>query len=354
MDTRGDNDADHMGVDACPEWCIAMHVATTAGWEFLKHHVPTLPLDQFDLYVTLVTDLQWDASDVARIQDEIRILFATCPRIVIELMPNCDLDVGGFFTSLHTIVTSGRPYKYIYRTHSKTQTLWMAHVNLPLIDGFETCKTLFQDPTVGMIGAATWLCTSPDMYDFGYYTAIHQWLDSLGYPSWPNQPFGFCGGAIFMARLSIFRDWLKVMGDVDCLTTRRDMIRDAFATLPGHFVEKYASWLFAIERWYGILVTRSGYTIRGLIHCDHVKHNEFATTANIYVNKPLVVGPPTRDNVASAPSHGVRVNFNVIAYLMKNHDIWSHCQRSTMESMILMATKHWLMYGRYEKRTTML
>lgn len=343
--------------DLCPEWCLAMHLGTTSGWAVLKQELPKLPLEKFDAYVTIVTGFQWTDTEIATIQDELRTIFAKCPRLVVALLPNVDLDVGGFFTSLYSIITSGRPYKYIYRTHSKTITSWMQSLNTPLIDGFAQCETLFADPTVGMICAASWLCRTPETDYTGYFPFIQKWLDDLGYPVWPDQKYGYSGGAVFMARLSIFRNWLTLMGNVECLTTQRHVIRDLFASIRTRPDECHAAWLYAIELWYGVLTTRSGYSIRGLLHSYYTDSAPLPTTANVYVNKPLVVAckePLARNNIVSEVSASQHWSFDAIPYLIRNGDVLNYAQQYTKDTFFLTATRHWVMYGQFEKRQTSL
>lgn len=327
-----------------------MHLATTPGWQFLKHELPKLPLEKFDLYVTIVTNLTWTPSDIAAMQNDIYIVFGKCPNIIIELMPNCDVDVGGFFTSLHSILLSGRPYKYVYRTHSKSVTSWMRGLNMPLIDGFEQCEHLFQDPTVGMICASAWLLKSPDAADYGYFPVVQQWMDDLGYPKWEDQSYGFSGGAIFMARLSIFQNWVILMGGVDCLTRRRSVIHRALAGVQSNSIESCPSWLFAIERWYGILVTRSGYSIRGIMYSDHIE-NDIEKIPNVYVNKPLIVAPGViRVDHIETKCEAARAqhwNFDVVPYLILNKDVAYESSIHEHESILLAATKHWVLRGQY-------
>jgi hypothetical protein len=336
------------------DWCVTVHLATVKSWPHIKKELMKLSHIRFDLYVNLVENYVWTTKQLDEVESEIRKDFAHCDRIVIERNANLDMDIGGFLNSLSTILKSDRTYKYLFKIHSKTDFTWLNAMLGPLVNGFDRAYTMFEaDPSIGMFVPSTWLIQCPDIYDYGCFDAIKKHFAKLSYPTLPNQNFAFAAGTMFTIRLSILSNWIDMFGGIDVLTVDRNRLTAEFSHIP-QGEHRHAPWLHAMERLFGILVTMSGYSIRGILCAQHDGvygvNQAFKLVSNVYVSKPLIVAPTANSSKVTATyTVDDYLNFDVIWYLMKNTDV-QKAFNFEKQRLLLRGTQHWLVHGRKEGR----
>lgn len=232
----------------------------------------------FDLYITL--------QDGKAVKQTIHTLF---PKAVILEVENRGMDVGGFLYTIPVVCK----YDYVLKLHSKTDEKWRRGLYTPLVNDVRMVFSAFErDPTVGAIGPRRYIYSERKSRPPNAY-----YLEQLAkYHGVPYQDTPFVGGTMFWIRGSLLKKIRDVKSVLKTLNTPETFdpnwyslyYRVPLVQAQEHYNKEvlagkapYKNCLdgrirkgnriigdgmkeHAYERFFGLLVTGSGYKLLGL------------------------------------------------------------------------------------------
>lgn len=232
------------------KFAVILHIFYKDQWEYLRDRIAVLPPECRDLYVTLTDE---DADTVKKIKE-------FDPDAVIDTVPNLGYDVGPFIYRINSLDLD--KYDYIIKLHTKAKgksakffsgkiafnrNFWGPYLIDSLLKSPKTVAdnlAVFSDEKVGMIGCDLFYITQDMMLD-----DVNGVLTRLGLIEVTGS-YSFVAGTMFMVRAKLF----KLLQNI---YTIEDFTPSKHTTDDGTLAHVF-------ERALGVMITQSGYEIRGV------------------------------------------------------------------------------------------
>lgn len=286
-----------------PRVCVIVHIDHVDQWASLSrpylHNLRRSGLS-YDMYVTVPRDC-WGQT----LGDAIRSFHMDCGTVApgrgeraveFVFVNDRDTHTEAWLLALRRIAQLNRAYDYALKFHATLEPSRHAQLAQAIVGTSarvrECIDIMDRDPTVGMIGAAPWVCDQPD----GVRTdALNR---SLGASI--DSPGRFVDGSVFWVRYEPMAQASATVTDLDALAAQCHA---------GHMQSQGAADLLPAECALGNSIAHAGLEIRGaspvtpeLVGQDEIDAIEAANAVRISARcsmDPLTTAPSAWDPVGS-------------------------------------------------------